>query len=414
VGHRGRRWDAVDSLEPRASGDRWLGVGRTEAADPHLAGKEAVTAAVGGRTPSLIMVFCSPTYDHQLLLDAVRAGVPERTPIVGCTTDGQIAGPGVSLDGGNVRRGAVVMAFGGPGFEVRTEIVRGASSRRREAGMEAAAVMADIQRPHEICLLLSDGLTMEQHEIVRGAYSVLGAAVPVVGGCSGDDLRYEGTYQFRGDGTGVEILSDAVVAVGLGSDAPFGIGIAHGWAKSGDPMIVTRSSGGRVYTLDNEPALDVYLRRLGADRSLLEDVDTFRLHAFQNPLGLSRRTGEDIRVVHDGDAADGSLVCLADVPQGALAWAMTTDPDSLIAAAADSCRQALSMLDGAPPIGLLAFDCGARKIMLGDEGVRREIAAIGEAAGGAPFGGLYTYGEMARTHGARGMHHLTVVALAVA
>ncbi len=391
-----------------------MGVGRTVADDAATAGREAITAALAGREPALVMVFASRLYDHAALLDAVRGCVPPSTAIVGCTTDGQMAGPGMDLHGGNVRSGAVVVAVGGPGFEVRTHVVRDASARRREAGIEAAGAMATIQRPYGVCVMFSDGLTGEQHEIVRGAYSVLGAVVPVVGGCSGDDLRYECTYQFHGDGDGVEILTDAVVAIGLGSNAPFGIGIAHGWAKQGEPMVVTASVGGRVFTLDNEPALDVYLRRIGGDRSLAEDIDAFRLHAFKHPLGLSRRTGEDIRVVHGADLSDGSLLCLADVPQGALTWAMTTDPDSLVTAAADSCAQALSMLEGRSPIGLVTFDCGARKIMLGEDGVRREIGAIGEAVGGAPFGGFYTYGEMARTHGARGMHHLTVVALAVA
>jgi len=31
-----------------------------------------------------------------------------------------------------------------------------------------------------------------------------------------------------------------------------------------------------------------------------------------------------------------------------------------------------------------------------------------------PLAGFYTYGEFARTRGARGMHHLTVVTLALA
>jgi hypothetical protein len=390
-----------------------MGVGRTVADDSATAGREAVTVALAGREPALVMVFSSRTYDHAALLEAVRGCVPPSTAIVGCTTDGQMAGPGLDLHGGNVRSGAVAVAVGGPGFEVRTHVVRDASARRREAGIEAAGAMATIQRPYGVCVMFSDGLTGEQHEIVRGAYSVLGAIVPVVGGCSGDDLRYECTYQFHGDGDGVEILTDAVIAIGLGSNAPFGVGIAHGWAKHGDPMVVTASSGGRVFTLDNEPALDVYLRRIGGDRSLV-DTSTPSGRRFQNPLGLSRRTGEDIRVVHGADPADGSLMCLADVPQGALTWAMTTDPDSLVTAAAESCSQAVSMLEGARPIGLVTFDCGARKIMLGEDGVRREIGAIGEAVGGAPFGGFYTYGEMARTQGARGMHHLTVVALAVA
>jgi hypothetical protein len=45
--------------------------------------------------------------------------------------------------------------------------------------------------------------------------------------------------------------------------------------------------------------------------------------------------------------------------------------------------------------------------------VRREVAAMSEVAGGLPLGGFYTYGEVARTQGSRGMHHLTVVTLAL-
>jgi hypothetical protein len=179
-------------------------------------------------------------------------------------------------------------------------------------------------------------------------------------------------------------------------------------------MIVTSSNGGRLFQLDDGPALDAYLGRIDADRSLLDDTKAFRNAAFTHPLGLSRRTGEDIRVVHDGDIGDGSLLCLADVPQGGLAWVMEVDEESLIAAGGQSCAQAVDALDGAPAAGVLVFDCGARKVMLGADGLRREVAAMADAAGGAPLAGFYTYGEIARTRGARGMHHLTVVTLAFA
>ena len=63
---------------------------------------------------------------------------------------------------------------------------------------------------------------------------------------------------------------------------------------------------------------------------------------------------------------------------------------------------------------MLAFDCGARFAMLGPDGADREIAEMSRLIGDAPFAGFYTYGEIARTHGARGMHHLTLVVLAFA
>lgn len=403
----------VDPSPETVDGGRWFGTGRSTASDPAVAGHAAVSGAVGGRATALVMLFCAHTYDLPTLLESARSALPPGTRLVGCTTDGQLSGPGVLLSASQTRAGIVALALGGPGFEIITTVARTASGRRREAGAQAAQVVDGLQQEHRACLLISDGLTREQHEIVRGAYSAVGATIPVVGGCSGDQLLYECTYQFHGDDTGIEILTDSLIGIGLGSPAPLGIGIAHGWTKDGDPMVVTSSSGGRVFRLDNEPALDAYLRRLGHDRSLLDDPETFRMVAFRHPLGMSRRSGEDIRVVHDADLADGSLLCLADVPQGALAWPMRTDQDALVAAAAASCRQAVEGLGGSDPLGVLIFDCGARKVMLGEDGVPAELEAIDAAVRGAPFAGFYTYGEMARTHGARGMHHLTVVSLAI-
>jgi hypothetical protein len=399
----------VESRVGASEGTRRFGVGYSASADADAAAAEATTAAMAGQPASLLVVFCSVGYELQRLLDGVRSRAGRGVAIVGCTTLGQLASvmPAPGADG------VVVIALDGEGFDVRTRVSRAASGRRREAGMEAAACLAEVDRPHRACLLLCDGLVGEQHEIVRGAYSAVGASVPLVGGCAGDELTYSRTYQFHGDEDGVEILSDAVVGVAIGSDSPLGIGVAHGWRKRGEPMHVTSSSGGRLYELDHEPALDVYLRRIGADRSLAADPDTFRRVAFTSPLGMSRRSGEDIRVIHSGDTGDGSLLCLADVPQGALAWLMETDTESLVAGAKESVAQAVAALGAANPIGLLTFDCGARKVMLGGEGMRQELSAMTGVIGEVPFGGFYTYGEIARTSGARGMHHLTLVTLAI-
>ena len=58
-------------------------------------------------------------------------------------------------------------------------------ARPAPKSQKRSAVLDD--RPHRILLLLTDGLAGDQQEIVRGAYSVVGAGVPLVGGCAGDD-----------------------------------------------------------------------------------------------------------------------------------------------------------------------------------------------------------------------------------
>jgi hypothetical protein len=62
---------------------------------------------------------------------------------------------------------------------------------------------------------------------------------------------------------------------------------------------------------------------------------------------------------------------------------------------------------------MLAFDCVARKGVLGDGGLGSEIERIAARAGGAPVAGFYTYGEIARTSGVSGFHNQTLVVLAV-
>ncbi|WP_433794586.1 FIST signal transduction protein [Actinoplanes sp. CA-252034] len=387
---------------------RWFGTGHSTLTDPAAAGNEAAAAAFEGRTPVVVFVFCSVGYHVPELFDGIRARVGADTVIVGCTTSGQIGGGAVSRDG------VSVTAWGGDGFTVRTHVSRNVSGRLRDAGVEAASCLGAVDQSHRALMMLCDGLTGNQHEIVRGAFSVAGAVVPLVGGCAGDHLTYVRTYQFHGDRDGVEILSDAVIGVAVGSDAPLGVGIAHGWRKQGEAMIVTSSREGRIHELDGEPALDVFLRRLGADDTLLDDEEAFRQAAFLHPLGLSRRSGEDIRVIHSGNRADRSLVCLADVPQGALAWVMESDTGALVEAAGQAAEQAAGALGGRQAIGTMVFDCAARRIAIGEDGVGPEHDIIAKAIPNVPFGGFYSTGEIARVRGALGMHHFTVVTLALA
>jgi hypothetical protein len=212
---------------------------------------------------------------------------------------------------------------------------------------------------------------------------------------------------------GRERLDDAVVAAALGSDAPFGIGVRHGWRKVGEPMLVTGSSSNRVDTLDDQPALDVYLRQLGAPSEATDDASSFARFAQTHPLGLSRRSGEEVRFVAGADLTDRSLSCIAEVPQGALVWIMEGDDQSVLDATDSACHDALTPLDGQPPVAMIAFDCIARRGVLGDTGIRHEVRRIAAHSGGAPVVGFYTYGEIARTHGTGGFHNQTLVVLAL-
>jgi hypothetical protein len=220
----------------------------------------------------------------------------------------------------------------------------------------------------------------------------------------------QATFQFHGGA----VLQHAVVGAAIGSEGPIGIGVQHGWRKIGEPMVVTASDGNRVLTLDDQPALTAYLGRLNAPADAAASPEAFTRFALTHPLGLSRRSGDEVRFVAGADFADGSLNCIASVPQGSLTWLMEGDYDSVLAATIVACEHAVAGLGGQPPLGLLAFDCIARKGILGDDGIMAEVSHIAEFAAGAPVAGFYTYGEIARTRGVNGFHNQTLVVVAFA
>jgi hypothetical protein len=383
--------------------DRWFGVGSC-VGDQERAGARAADDALIHDDPKLLIVFCSQAYDLRQLLRQIRARAGD-VPLIGCTTAGEIATVGPS------DASVVVAALGGGGFAVRTAVASEVSGNLREAGARVARSLPDrADLPHRVMLLLSDGLAGDQQEVVRGAHGVLGAAVPLVGGCAGDDLKMSQTFQLYHD----RVLSDSVVAAGIASNAPLGIGVRHGWRRVGEPMLVTSSAGNHVYTLDDRPALDAYLMRLGVSEPVGLDQEGLARLALTHPLGLSRRSGEDMaRFIGGGDFAQRSLSCIAEVPQGALVWVMEGHAQSVLEATDAACGDSLAALGGRPPLGMVAFDCIARRAVLGERGIQSEISRLAAMASGAPVAGFYTYGEIARVRGVRGFHNQTLVVLAI-
>ena len=386
------------------SDQRWFAVGHSRAEDPRRAGSEAAASAEPPGEAKLLVVFASCDYDLDPLLEGVRSELGD-APLIGCSTAGEIAasGPGDA--------GVVVSALGGEGLDVATAAAGDASGDLRRAGQQAArCVAAAGESEHKVLMMLTDGLAGDQQEIVRGAYSIVGAGVPLVGGCAGDDFKLSATFQlYEG-----EVVSDTLVGALLASEAPLGVGVRHGWRPVGEPILVTRSAKNRVYTLDDRPALDVYLERFDAPEEARTDAAAFAQFSMTHPLGLGRRsTEEGARYVASANFEDGSLNMIAEVPQGGIVWFLEGDVDSVLGATDGACLEALEALDGRDPLLLLAFDCAARRLVLGDEGMERETALIAGHACGAPVAGFYSYGEIARTRGAGGFHNETLVVLAV-
>ena len=383
--------------------ESWVRVGCSNLGNDNEALEQALTTLNLAYTPRLLIVFAAPRYN----LEQLAASLSERLPdcaLIGCTTSGEIAA------GSALTQSLVLWALGGTGVRVSTGFGESDGQGLRQAAVQAAGCLEQLERRrHTVMVLLSDGLGGDQMEVVRGAYDAANIDVPLVGGCAGDYLAMRQTRQLHGR----RVMSGAVVAAAISSDRPLGVGVSHGWTPASEPMLVTESRNTLLSSLDDQPALDVYLNFFDPPQEVRDDPQAFADFAAVHPIGIRRRDRIEMRHITGFDLSQRALVMVAEVPQGALAFLTQGDYSSVLEAAAESASSAVEALGETKPAGLLLFDCVSRRSIFGERHVQEETELISRCSGGAPMAGFYTYGEIARTKGSGGFHNQTLVTLAI-
>lgn len=381
----------------------WVRVGSSSEPDTLQALDQALRNLNCDQPPRLLILLAAPHHDLGAAAAAIAQQWPE-SPLMGCSTAGEIAPGGATLDA------LVLWAVGGSGIRVSTGVGESGTQGLRQAAIEAAQCLERVERQeHTVLVLLSDGLAGDQMEVVRGAYDVANIDVPLVGGCAGDNLAMHQTRQLHGQ----QVFSGAVVAAAISSERPLGVGVSHGWTPLSEPMLVTESRGTLLSKLDDRPALDVYLEFFNPSEAVCGDPQAFADFAATHPIGIRRRDRIEMRHITGFDPERRALVMVAEVPQGGLAFLTEGDYDSVLQAAAESARTAIEALGEVPAVGLLLFDCVSRRSVFGEQQLQEETDLINHCCGGIPMAGFYTYGEIARTKGSGGFHNQTLVTLAV-
>jgi hypothetical protein len=357
----------------------------------------------------LVIVFGAGLGDPAAVLDGV-AEIASGIPVIGCSSTAAICAHGP------LSSGVAVVALGGSGFGATAGLGRGAaSSGQRAAGAAAAACIGDLPpREHTALLLLADGSALTHEKALYGAYSTVGATVPIVGGAVSPDDAFGGSFQLYGR----EVVTDGVVAAAIASDGPLGVAVGHGWSKVTGPMIVTHAVGSRIHSIDGRPARSEYLDRLQGPPDTYKDPDAFRAFAAVRPIGLRRRSGPEIREVGSirfpFDRDHDILVSGGEIPTGSVIWLMEGDATSGVMAADRTCQKAVEALGGHIPLGAIAFDCSTRRELCGAEGTIGAICEIVKETEGAPIAGGYVWGEYARRpgNGVNGYYNQSLAVLA--
>jgi hypothetical protein len=336
-----------------------------------------------GQTPKACWLFAAPSSGIPELLKGLREslGNPD---LIGCTSDGEISGDGLSTNS------VVLGGIATDQIDFEIALSQGLSQDSEGAGRRLAEAFS--KTPSYI-QIFSDGLTGNGCAILRGLTSVLGGHIPIAGGTAGDNGKFLKTLQFAGD----QVYTDTLCGIAFYGDFRLGTGVSSGWAPIGLAKRVTRSRGNVLYELNGEPALNVYERFLGRHAEKLPVIGV------EYPLGLVELCGEAgqgdyhlIRATMAVNREERSISFAGEVPEGTLVHLTCGDVSSILEAADKASDLAKSTLNGHSPSMAFCYSCMARKIVLGrrtEEEIQRVQAEIGLSV---PIIGFYTYGEYCR------------------
>lgn len=362
-----------------------VGVSR-QLQDSFTAGRDAAQEAIqkmGAEKADIAVVFASSHYDQEEMLRGVREGMAG-APVVGCTSAGAITREGVAEDSV-----AVLALKSDEGTFVPVKVT-GIGKDMRAAGNAFGDQFKGLADEITMGFLFSDALAGNGTELVRGVLDSMGRTFKLAGGAASDDMHFKKTYQYFND----EVLTDAAVGFGISGPILIAAGAEHGWKPIGNPRIVTKAEGTKLFELDGKPAFQIYQDYFGERASDFKQALT--LAAVSYPLGMKAKGVEETMVrVPLAVGEDGSIVCGAELIEGSEVSLMIGTLSSTLWAAEETAKAAMKGMEGAHKRVIFVSDCVARKILLGERG-NEEIALL-KAIGGenTEIFGFYSYGQIA-------------------
>ncbi|MBX7156462.1 MAG: FIST C-terminal domain-containing protein [Candidatus Kapaibacterium sp.] len=247
------------------------------------------------------------------------------------------------------------------------------------------------QLPHnglKHVLVFSEGRHINGSELIKGINSALPENVNVTGGLAGDADNFVITLV----GLNQTPTTNTMVAVGLYSDVlQVGYGSVGGWDSYGPVRKITKSEGNKLYSLDDQPALELYKRYLG---DLVADLPG---SALLFPLSIKAEDNQPavVRTILGIDEENQAMIFAGDIQQDADAQLMKANFDRIIEAAEDAAESSTQSITATNTELALCISCVGRKMILGPRTVE-EVEQVREVLGDKPaIIGFYSYGELA-------------------
>lgn len=332
-------------------------------------------ATADGFTPTLAIVFCSITQNRTELVDFFNE---KKVEIFGSTTAGEI------IDSEVIEQSTVVMLLdiNSTHYKLFSEASDNTYKVANDLGLFAKASLTNPS-----VLVISSGLTIDAEQIIKGFMDV-DKTVPLYGGLAGDDLTMKGSFVFSNHFEtstgliGLVVDGDKINVQGLATS---------GWDNIGIEKTITKSEGNIVYTIDDEPAVDVFVKFFQFTESVDNTAEIIAQNFAQYPLQLTKENGNTVlRAPLMVDIDSRALIFAGGIPQGSKVKFSVQPGFDLI----EKTTERISALKPVMPEAdaLIMFSCKARHMALGP--MTGDEADMIRGIWNKPLIGFFTYGEI--------------------
>lgn len=362
--------------------------------------KSALEKSMGdGFKPTLAIVFLSVAQDRNAVCTILdEAGIA----IFGSTTNGEF------IDEETETGSVAILLLDIKKEHFRIHSVEFQSDNYRERATSVARKsMKDFEQI--AFLLATSNPTTDGEEVLLGLQDVAGNQVNAFGGAAGDDYAFEETWVFT---NGWE-SNHGMVCIALDEEKVAVSGIATcGWKAMGTEKTVTKSEGNHVFTIDNEPALDITTKYGGLENVKPENKDLLIELAANFPLQIQREQGDPVmRPPLVVDWTDHSFFTSGTVPQGSKIR-FSVPPDWDVMEKVIKGVQNLKETEMPEADALVVFSCGGRVLSFGPM-MNAEIEGVKEVWD-VPMAGMFSNAELGRMSGGNlEMHNLTTCCVAL-
>lgn len=352
-----------------------------------------------GFKPTLAIAFISKSLDRTEISDLLDK---EGISVFGCTTNGEFTSAETQKGSAAILLLDINTAYFQLYFEEFSQ------PNYREVAKEVAQ-KAKEKFPAPAFLIGLSHYETDGEEILHGFEEIAGNEVNIFGGGAGDDYGFTDNYVF----TNKQDAGKAILCLALDETKVEIKGIATcGWKAVGTEKVVTKSDGNHVYTVDNEPVLDITVKYGGIENVSPENKNLLIELAANFPLQLQREKGDP--VMRPGlmvDWSDHSYYTSGTVPQGSKVR-FSLPPDWDVMEKVVKGVQNLKATEMPEADALVVFSCAGRILSLGPL-MTQELEGI-KNVWNVPMAGMFSNSELGRaTGGNLEMHNLTTCTIAL-